>query len=209
MRRGFTLIELLVVIAIIAILAAILFPVFARAREKARQASCQSNLKQLTLGWLMYNSDYDETCMAPCLSFGSAGNMCWDRMAFLYGAGLYPYLKNYQILMCPSFSPPPNYDFTASSYSYNKQIGGKKESVLDQVAITICFGEGDGCRWMPYDNTICCGIGGYPPHFALQPNHNEGTNLSFADGHVKWFKWDSIPDADSSTTAIRVRPSFP
>ena len=60
MRKGFTLIELLVVIAIIAILAAILFPVFARAREKARQASCQSNLKQLTLAMLMYVQDYDE-----------------------------------------------------------------------------------------------------------------------------------------------------
>ncbi len=60
MQRAFTLIELLVVIAIIAILAAILFPVFAKAREKARQASCQSNLKQLALGMLMYSQDYDE-----------------------------------------------------------------------------------------------------------------------------------------------------
>ena len=61
MRRGFTLIELLVVIAIIAILAAILFPVFARAREKARQTSCLSNVKELALALLMYSQDYDET----------------------------------------------------------------------------------------------------------------------------------------------------
>jgi prepilin-type N-terminal cleavage/methylation domain-containing protein/prepilin-type processing-associated H-X9-DG protein len=60
-RKGFTLIELLVVIAIIAILAAILFPVFAQAREAARKTTCLSNMKQLTLGWLMYNQDYDET----------------------------------------------------------------------------------------------------------------------------------------------------
>ena len=61
-RNAFTLIELLVVIAIIAILAAILFPVFAQAREKARQATCQSNMKQIVLGWLMYGQDYDEIC---------------------------------------------------------------------------------------------------------------------------------------------------
>ena len=74
-RRGFTLIELLVVIAIIAILAAILFPVFARAREKARQASCTSNLKQLTLGVIMYASDYDSKfpyCTPGCVA-GTGG----------------------------------------------------------------------------------------------------------------------------------------
>jgi prepilin-type N-terminal cleavage/methylation domain-containing protein len=76
MRRGFTLIELLVVIAIIAIVAAILFPVFARARAKARQASCQSNLKQIALGFLMYASDYDSKfpiSTPPCVA-GSGNN---------------------------------------------------------------------------------------------------------------------------------------
>jgi prepilin-type N-terminal cleavage/methylation domain-containing protein len=97
MRKGFTLIELLVVIAIIAILAAILFPVFARAREKARQASCLSNLKQLALGCLMYVQDYDETLP------------CWERdfeddaLCSLYpGTAIYPYVKNLQIYCCPS-----------------------------------------------------------------------------------------------------------
>lgn len=96
MRKGFTLIELLVVIAIIAILAAILFPVFARAREKARQASCQSNLKQLALGTLMYISDYDETYPL------------WDRwrnaseMPLAPPAAVYPYVKNVDLYMCPS-----------------------------------------------------------------------------------------------------------
>ena len=95
MRKGFTLIELLVVIAIIAILAAILFPVFARAREKARQASCQSNLKQIGLAYQMYAQDYDE--MIARNSIGSAMGIVW--VPFL----LNPYIKNTQIWICPSY----------------------------------------------------------------------------------------------------------
>ena len=90
MRRGFTLIELLVVIAIIAILAAILFPVFARAREKARQTSCLSNVKQITLSALMYAQDYDET-----LPFGHSYGFWWYQV-------LQPYANNEQIFYCPS-----------------------------------------------------------------------------------------------------------
>ncbi|MGC9318909.1 MAG: DUF1559 domain-containing protein [Armatimonadota bacterium] len=92
-RRGFTLIELLVVIAIIAILAAILFPVFARAREKARQTSCLSNVKQLALGTLMYVQDYDETLFT------------WssEQPSPLHpAAAVYPYVKNLAIYTCPS-----------------------------------------------------------------------------------------------------------
>ena len=97
-RRGrgasaFTLIELLVVIAIIAILAAILFPVFAQAREKARQASCLSNMKQIGLGILMYVQDYDNTM--PCTL---------DNEPYVFTTRLNPYLKNRQILKCPSSS---------------------------------------------------------------------------------------------------------
>jgi prepilin-type N-terminal cleavage/methylation domain-containing protein len=98
-RRGFTLIELLVVIAIIAILAAILFPVFARAREKARQASCGSNVKQIALGVLMYVQDYDEMfsnlgwCTTPRLYW-------WDNVM--------PYVKNSQLFLCPSASSASN-----------------------------------------------------------------------------------------------------
>jgi prepilin-type N-terminal cleavage/methylation domain-containing protein/prepilin-type processing-associated H-X9-DG protein len=102
-RRAFTLIELLVVIAIIAILAAILFPVFAQAREKARQTSCLSNLKQSSLAVLMYNQDYDETF--PMNEFVDQNNWAaWPANHYLWTSALcvQTYMKNKQISGCPS-----------------------------------------------------------------------------------------------------------
>ena len=100
MRRshGFTLIELLVVIAIIAILAAILFPVFARAREAARKATCLSNLKQIALAALMYAQDYDETWVGSYAypnTWGECPHMTWMDL-------LQPYIKNLDLFACPS-----------------------------------------------------------------------------------------------------------
>lgn len=104
-KRAFTLIELLVVIAIIAILAAILFPVFAQAREQARQTSCLSNVKQLGLGWMLHIQDYDET-FAPHVTERTAlvgtPDTLVDRAAFSYKTKLDPYVKNTQIHKCPS-----------------------------------------------------------------------------------------------------------
>lgn len=102
-KRGFTLIELLVVIAIIAILAAILFPVFAKAREKARQTSCLSNVRQVMTAFLSYCQDYDER-------YSQSG---WGPMVYcptvclqspMWPNGVYPYVKNKQIFECPSQS---------------------------------------------------------------------------------------------------------
>ena len=90
-KAAFTLIELLVVIAIIAILAAILFPVFARARDKGRQAACMSNTKQIMLGAMQYNQDYDEYFVRPW----TAGAVAWFQL-------LQPYVKNSQVFQCPS-----------------------------------------------------------------------------------------------------------
>jgi prepilin-type N-terminal cleavage/methylation domain-containing protein/prepilin-type processing-associated H-X9-DG protein len=130
-RRGFTLIELLVVIAIIAILAAILFPVFARAREKARMASCQSNLKELALGVLMYTQDYDERTPG---SYGNSSTSSSNNPGVNIPAGaitgrggtntywhwadmIYPYVKNDQIYVCPS-SGPVGYNYSYSSNAW-------------------------------------------------------------------------------------------
>src|ERR1041385_6056660 len=101
-RSGFTLIELLVVIAIIAILAAILFPVFAQAREKARAVSCLSNMKELGLAFAMYLQDYDEVVLPRYQACPSTGPV--DKTQLLWTATLQPYIKNKQIFICPSSS---------------------------------------------------------------------------------------------------------
>ncbi len=125
MRRGFTLIELLVVIAIIAILAAILFPVFAKAREKARQTSCLSNVKQMILGVLQYAQDYDEL-LVPGIGGAPGKTTTWpvsQSTAFTNFAMnmdlIYPYVNNVQMFFCPSGPMPTstvsgNYGFNAA-----------------------------------------------------------------------------------------------
>ena len=96
-RAAFTLIELLVVIAIIAILAAILFPVFARARENARRSSCQSNLKQIGLGVIQYAQDYDERMPSSRMNPGNV-----DTLGGVWQVLIQPYIKSYQVFQCPS-----------------------------------------------------------------------------------------------------------
>lgn len=127
-KGGFTLIELLVVIAIIAILAAILFPVFARARENARRSSCQSNLKQLGLSIMQYTQDFDEK-MVPIFLYGTGqtlpnGTPTSTGQAVLWYNLLNPYIKNLQIFNCPSSGLPATHTYTGGNeggfnYGYN------------------------------------------------------------------------------------------
>ncbi|HEY3329428.1 MAG TPA: prepilin-type N-terminal cleavage/methylation domain-containing protein [Capsulimonadaceae bacterium] len=120
MKKGFTLIELLVVIAIISILAAILFPVFATVREKARQTTCASNEKQLSMALLQYVQDSDE--LLPC---GRVS--CLNAYAGVGWAGqIYPYVKSTGAYVCPDNTTKPVAGKTLMSYAINANIGPSK-----------------------------------------------------------------------------------
>ena len=156
-RKGFTLIELLVVIAIIAILAAILFPVFAKAREKARQSSCASNQKQIGLAFLAYIQDYDEK-FPPVASTALVNNVSYVNNwgVDLIGASnsnlasgltvpslLSSYTKNNQIMTCPS-GPRTSTASAALAYMYNDLIATKSQAAFAAVASSVLMGESSG-----------------------------------------------------------------
>ena len=189
-RHGFTLIELLVVIAIIAILAAILFPVFAKAREKARQASCLSNQRQLATGILSYTQDYDETLppsgrwnVPPSGTWGQAGQpKIWYDV-------IMPYVKNGQIFFCPSTKWATNYSGCPLNYAMNQTWWDYSEWTLGKCP----YPAETALTWDSYYNAdwdwvttppSWLGAGGLGISFP----HNDGANLSFLDGHAKWLK---------------------
>ncbi|MFO7945914.1 MAG: prepilin-type N-terminal cleavage/methylation domain-containing protein [Armatimonadota bacterium] len=204
-RKGFTLIELLVVIAIIAILAAILFPVFARAREKARQTSCLSNLKQMGNAFQMYVQDYDETLLLD------AGYRTWPFL-------LMPYVQNEQLFTCPS----SQHRFDGSS-SYSLSIGGNVWSLYyhttwsghhlglaqcNRPSETMIFA--DSARAHPSDPDNM----DYAGHYYVQMDpfgthssnrgkvaarHNGGANCTYIDGHAKWISARDVPPAGESS----------
>ena len=183
MRKGFTLIELLVVIAIIAILAAILFPVFARAREKARQSSCLSNVKQLMIAFHMYAQDYDEK---TCLTLYGPDNCGWP---YTFEA----YIKNEEILTCPS---EPDIEVTyAQPYHWGYYH-------LYKVGVTNTYGGGVALAKIRFPAEVCAfgetatnarnngtfnTAGNYGYARWAPDRHNDGMNCGMVDGHAKWF----------------------
>jgi prepilin-type N-terminal cleavage/methylation domain-containing protein/prepilin-type processing-associated H-X9-DG protein len=210
MRNGFTLIEILVVIAIIALLAAILFPVFSRARENARKTACLSNLKQIGLALLQYSQDYDEKVV------GVPTNV---SVTNYWLAPYDPYLKSDQVKSCPSVSPhraSTDYTRTLTTLggdSYND--GSGTHYLYRAIPFQQLFNVSQ--TWFAFD-----GRGSYTwtnAHYAqgigddgslwdtstgsyllAAGRHNEGFNAVYFDGHVKWMprqkalqKYDGTP----------------
>ncbi len=184
-KKGFTLIELLVVIAIIAILAAILFPVFAKAREKARQSSCQSNMKQVALGIGMYVQDYDE--MMP-----GFGDGVWTGDPGSISGLLNPYVKNYKLFECPSAEANGNNPIKCAYFVNGviEQAGYAVSSaaIAKPAALVLMseFGYNASATY-PRPHYAAAGIGGYYgwPGSSL---HSGGSNFAYVDGHIKWTK---------------------
>jgi prepilin-type N-terminal cleavage/methylation domain-containing protein/prepilin-type processing-associated H-X9-DG protein len=198
--RGFTLIELLVVIAIISILAALLFPVFAQVRDKARQASCASNEKQIGLAAMQYVQDYDETYFLKAVGGVNYMNNPVGGTNFL----LYPYMKTQGITSCPSQGLPWASTYL-TTYAYNGDFGGANPPIImSQVtspSSTILIGESTGLQntLQPSTQWYCTWLQNYefPDGTSVFPSadlpvilpygrHAGGMNELFADGHVKW-----------------------
>ena len=204
------MIELLVVIAIIAILAAILFPVFARARENARRSSCQSNLKQIGLGFLQYTQDYDERL--PSSQDGGATKIAAPDISWNYFTGstgavnnfdmsrssLQPYLKSTQIFVCPSDSvgQTSGDSYSGNQCAFNTPVSGggtaaniasgKSLAAFDDTARYMLLAEEttgvDGSTQSSTDDAYLTIAN------AISGRHFDGSNIAFLDGHVKFLK---------------------
>ena len=187
---GFTLIELLVVIAIIAILAAILFPVFAKAREKARQTSCTSNLKQLSLASLQYMQDYDEVVPCNWMAIKNPpGVVPGQATPFQPELGsLYPYTKSTGVYICPDDTSGQ-----LDSYSVNQYLLGYTNTGPPPKPAPVSLAQCQKPSLTVYMNEEGGGFGGgtddgsFVPLNQITTRHSNGAVFNFLDGHAKWY----------------------
>jgi prepilin-type N-terminal cleavage/methylation domain-containing protein len=216
--NGFTLIELLVVVAIIAVLAAILFPAFARARENARRASCMSNMKQIGLGIMMYAQDYDEKYPIQINSSNkrySAPTTAIEANNWILN--IYPYVKSWQLFRCPSAkpyeSPDSAHDYMVPSGNNNTnylasgviiRTDGLSMAAIPNASEVVVIHETDTAYSVAQLKPDHYGVSASAPdgyyeywnYATYNKNHFDGGNQVFCDGHVKWRKQTTICSAD-------------
>lgn len=197
-RRAFTLIELLVVITIITILAAILFPVFAQAREKARQTQCASNTRQIGIGILMYIQDYDETLAPIAIPSADGNGILWPEL-------VQPYIKNNQIRLCPSDAKGKqnSYGLNEITFSDLTDPVGMQKGILTLAAFqapteTVMLGEVGTQDDLKTDRPNAYKLSA--PDVALNDHadarpasrHFQRVNLALMDGHQKPYRLDQF-----------------
>ncbi|HEX2999045.1 MAG TPA: DUF1559 domain-containing protein [Armatimonadota bacterium] len=204
-KKGFTLIELLVVIAIIAILAAILFPVFARARENARKATCQSNLKQLGIAVAMYAQDADEVLPLQ------RGYYPTFKTSFIQIIN--PYIKNGNVFDCPSQTIKSSVAYNGEgSYGFTSSFFNQPLAKFQNVAGTVMMADSTPNFWMGAWDLYRPTQAGHRPdavdgsqnkswggsssqtwtYFNFVERHSEMGNVLFLDGHVKTMKYEPL-----------------
>ena len=216
-KTGFTLIELLVVIAIISILAAILFPVFARARSNARKSACMSNMKQLGLGLMQYTQDYDERLPGNEVAQGGFNQpLGWMQPPTAgvpetyrnWARDIMPYVKSRQIYMCAE-SKPRSQDGAPGGTTEVPEPGGNTNYLMNGVVDSVNLARIESPADLVFLHEVrnfnrvaqvrpARIAGSNPPQANSFQNayfdrlHFDGANLLFCDGHVKWQRRDSM-----------------